>query len=398
MRPEHVAAAELLRSGVTVSHIMTSPLVRLDPNLEAGAAEEELASRGIDQAPLAEDPIHRHVLRDELRGVTGPVADAARPIEVQQVVAATTGLAHLLPAFRQTTHFYVLDRDGITGIVTRADLQLPPVSMAVLGIVTSLELALTELIDVYSHGSWLPLLPAARRAELEKRFDQRQRNNAEITRLECLDLVDRFEIVGRLQRLRRDLDLPRKRDASKLKKRILTLRNPLAHGGSVIGAHDDFDETLTIIDDVQNLGGLAWGLLSEGVFIWEVYAQTRIEPEAPERFADLLASGPTVHVLTAHNPHSRRPSDTANALANEQLRCLLVKKAKLMEAVSCRSAEGEWAEPSFAVTGLARETAIELARLFSQRAIFEIEGPTLRVIDCRTGDEQHTLPFQFPPV
>lgn len=151
--------------------------------------------------------------------MTGTIASVAGPIRVDEVVAGSTGLASLLPRFAERDHLYVLDGDGIQGVVTRADLQLPPVSMAVLGLVVSLEMALTELIATYSHGSWLEQMQDGRRKKLLERFDRARRANAEITELECLDLTDRFDLVGRISPLGEALGIASPNRADKVRKR-----------------------------------------------------------------------------------------------------------------------------------------------------------------------------------
>ncbi len=142
MHAEDLAVRQMLQSGVTVRHITTSDLSRLQPEDDIERARTELRSLDLDQAPLAESPISCCVLLEDLKGASGEVASAARAIQIDEVVAGSTGLADLLPRFADRDYFYVLDGGGIGGIVTRADLQLPPVSMAVLGLVISLEIGL----------------------------------------------------------------------------------------------------------------------------------------------------------------------------------------------------------------------------------------------------------------
>lgn len=387
MRAEDQATRRLLQSGVTVRQITTSDLFCFDPDVEVDRARRELEVLDIDQAPLAETPIRRSVRLLDLRDAAGTLDSVAKPIKVEEVVAGSTGLASLLPRFAERDHFYVLDGDGIQGIVTRADLQLPPVSMAVLGLVVSLEMALTELIATYSHGSWLDEMQHGRRRKLLERFEKARRANAEITELECLDLIDRFDLVGRISPLGEALALVSPNQADKVRKRIEKLRNPLAHGGNVIGAHDDFDETLRTIDVVQDLTDRAWALVAHSPFVWDAYASTQIATVAPSSTSLLrgAAKGGLVHIITAHNPNGRPRSQSANDLANERLRLHLGEVAEAIEEVECSSSSGSWAEQSFAVAGLSRAEAVEAARRFGQRAIFEIESDELRVVSCASG-------------
>ncbi len=386
MRAEDQATRRLLQSGITVRQITTSDLFCLDPDVDVDRARRELEILDIDQAPLAETPIRRSVRLPDLRDAAGTLDSVAEPIKVEEVVAGSTGLASLLPRFAERDHFYVLDGDGIQGIVTRADLQLPPVSMAVLGLVVSLEMALTELIATYSHGSWLDEMQDGRRRKLLERFEKARRANAEITELECLDLIDRFDLVGRISPLGEALAIVSPNQADKVRKRIEKLRNPLAHGGNVIGAHEDFDETLRTIGVVEDLAERAWALVAHSPFVWDAYAETEITPLATTPVSLLSGTGSRlVHVITAHNPNGRPRSRSANDLANERLRFHLGEVAEALEEVECGSSSGSWVERSFAVAGLTRSEAVEAARRFGQRAIFELEADELRVVSCGSG-------------
>ncbi|MFN8619065.1 MAG: DUF3293 domain-containing protein [Dehalococcoidia bacterium] len=86
--------------------------------------------------------------------------------------------------------------------------------------------------------------------------------------------------------------------------------------------------------------------------------------------------GRTFALLTAYNPGRVRPGEEENRRANERLERRLV--ALGVEYVEARgmSADGHHVEPSFALFGLDREHAVELAREFGQAAIVWFDGET----------------------
>jgi hypothetical protein len=81
-------------------------------------------------------------------------------------------------------------------------------------------------------------------------------------------------------------------------------------------------------------------------------------------------------LLTAYNPGIIRPGEEENRPANERLERRLV--ALCVEYVEARgmSADGHHVEPSFALFGVDREHAVELAREFGQAAIVWFDGAT----------------------
>lgn len=79
-------------------------------------------------------------------------------------------------------------------------------------------------------------------------------------------------------------------------------------------------------------------------------------------------------LITAWNPGHARPGDVENAAANARLRHRLTALSLRFVAADGRSPDGAHMEPSFAVFGISREAALELAREFGQAAIVWLEG------------------------
>ena len=96
-----------------------------------------------------------------------------------------------------------------------------------------------------------------------------------------------------------------------------------------------------------------------------------------------------IHVLTAWNPGSSRPSLEENRSANRRLREDLVRRNVSFFNAIGRSWSGDHTEESFAVTGLGREAACELGRRFEQEAIFEITSEVVRVV-ASSGDWEYS--------
>lgn len=91
------------------------------------------------------------------------------------------------------------------------------------------------------------------------------------------------------------------------------------------------------------------------------------------------------HILTAHNPQGIAASTAANTAAHARLAAHLaaLDLAHVWPATGADAA-GVWAEDGFMVAGLTRLEAVEIARLFDQRAIFEWanEPGGFRLIAC----------------
>ncbi len=244
-----------------MAEITSYELVTVPPDMPVQQAAGVLGARGIDQAPVADDEITRHVTVDALAGAQGTVADVAVPIEAADMVAASAGLALVIPRLRERPFLYVLGARRIEGVVTRADLQLPPVAMAVLGLIVSVEVGLSHLLDAYTGGRWMELLSPEQREEVRRRFRHEKRRNTELTELECMDLVQRFDALAACEPLWRDLGFASRTRVKRLKGRFTALRNPLAHGRSLFCGDEGFERVFATIEQAIDLSERVWSLL-----------------------------------------------------------------------------------------------------------------------------------------
>lgn len=119
--------------------------------------------------------------------------------------------------------------------------------------------------------------------------------------------------------------------------------------------------------------------------VWDIYIHSLICD------SQLMWSGPNavtlplatpIHVITAHNPFEELLSDEENKHRNNALLSELNKCDAEIKPVTGQSPSGDWQEKSFAVYGLTREQACEIARKYQQRAIFELTVNELLVIDA----------------
>jgi hypothetical protein len=89
-----------------------------------------------------------------------------------------------------------------------------------------------------------------------------------------------------------------------------------------------------------------------------------------------------VHVLTAWNAGTERPGTELNRERNRALLDALIAHGVEVFPAIGSSPDGDHYEESYAVTGLARSTAVALASDFGQVAIFELGPSTQTVAGC----------------
>lgn len=95
--------------------------------------------------------------------------------------------------------------------------------------------------------------------------------------------------------------------------------------------------------------------------------------------------GSSIHVVTAWNPGTVRPSPRENREANERLETeLWALGAELFPAVG-KDPHSEHFEESWALCSLSDEKAMELGRRYGQIAVFRITGSRQTVLGCDGG-------------
>ena len=212
--------------------------------------------------PLAESPIRRYVDVSDLDGGDHFVTEAANAIDARHLVTTDLGLADGVMAFRNQRFFFVLEGKEVGGIVTWSDLQKPPVSMVVFGLVLAAEAALDKLIVQHHGPNWAELLSDARREKAVEVLEDRRRRNIDIDLIQCLMLEDRLTLLRKGQELREELGFAAAKDVRAWGKELLPLRNVLAHGGDLLRAEPDVERAVDLFARVRAFAELAWSQVS----------------------------------------------------------------------------------------------------------------------------------------
>ena len=118
---------------------------------------------------------------------------------------------------------------------------------------------------------------------------------------------------------------------------------------------------------------------------WQEFEQTVFTTVegSPWRYHHIPSLFP-LFIITACCPYSIDIDQQFNCELHELLQWHLKSafpSASLEEIVGC-SADGQWQELSWAVTGISEEQALEVGKVFHQWAIFKINGKERQVLQC----------------
>jgi hypothetical protein len=214
-----------------------------------------MGERGFDVAGVKDapqGPVVGFVLRDSLQA--GYVREHTKPLNADHLISDATSLGDLLTVLHTKERVFVLAGSEVRGIVTRADLNKPPVRIYLFGLVSLLEMHLGFWVrNSYGGDSWKQQLHEKRLKDAEKLHTQRRTRNDDITLLDCLQFCDKRDLVMARSELCTKLGLESKIKARKLFEDAEALRNLLAHSQLDLVQGSSWPELIELIEEIEAL-------------------------------------------------------------------------------------------------------------------------------------------------
>ena len=168
--------------------------------------------------------------------------DFAIPIEDVSIVDDTTAIQDVIIRLHNQPRVYVRMLGSVLGIITRHDLEKPPVRMWLFGIITVIELAFQRVIEEhFADEEWQTAMSATRIEKAKSLREERiRRKHGEPRLIDCIQLGDKGQIVAKIPELRDKIGFESRKRAEASIKRIEKLRNNLAHAQLFVEADWDF--------------------------------------------------------------------------------------------------------------------------------------------------------------
>lgn len=194
-------------------------------------------------------------VKGNLSGVCGD-RNHVHPVDPGSLVTDAMPIAEAGSLIARKRHVFVLERNKVTAIVTRADLQKAPVRMMIFGVITVLEMHLTDVLrrewtgDEWSKcDSFTPKQVKA----IEGAFQQAKARNDETDVFGCMDLYDKSLLACETSSLLEALQNVGADDLESNLTDIRRLRNAVAHGKSLVTSNRSWNKVLRITIDVQQM-------------------------------------------------------------------------------------------------------------------------------------------------
>ncbi len=366
-----------------------------------------MAAYGFDAAPVLPSSSFRYVTAAALTSAKpqDTLDTVAQPITAGLVLSMEAPLVDAIELLRIQPFFFIQYRRQIAGIVTRADLCHPAVSSYSFQSLLAIESGLDYLIPSYATQQiWLDEILKKDKKKILEIFESRLKFNTETTIFDAMMLRHRIEVLEAHSDLWADVvakdteDLFVRRGKKKESRPLDHFRNTLAHGGSLLHAFPDPEDALNVLHMVEALATRIWQLVVDGrEQLWNAYGRTILSWDAP---SPALLNGPNavenqqvtfpLFGISACNPFDLRLSDQRKQERTARLASTLAKVGLKHWIGRGEAIDGTYSEPTVFAEGLDTERALELGRMFGQRAIFRIDVESVSVLICRNGLSSHT--------
>jgi hypothetical protein len=222
----------MFENSISVNTI-SEKLACCSPNDDAMEVRKHMDAQDFDVLGVNDNrQVSGYVEKTNLRA--GSCKDYQQILHPSQLIANSTPLIDILPIMKENSWIFVLEKNHVTSIVTRADLQKAPVRMLLFGLTTLLEMNMQRIIEsFYARDAWQHYLSWGRLERAQTLLAKRRRRNEAISLLDCIQFCDEVHLVIRSAEISRKLGIPDKRTKQRLGA-IEDLRNRLAHAQDMV--------------------------------------------------------------------------------------------------------------------------------------------------------------------
>ena len=190
-----------------------------------------------------------YIIHQEL--IDGEISNYVRQFEPQILISDSTPISDLLDILYEKEYVYVLEKNSIEGIVTRADRNKPIVRIYLFGIISLFELHLNYWINKNNaENEWLKKLTENRIIAAQEIYKQRKGNNSQLTILECIQICDKKSILLKTETFLESFEYSKTRFKDLLENSE-SIRNELAHSQNSIIANLNWKEFVSTISELK---------------------------------------------------------------------------------------------------------------------------------------------------
>ena len=216
---------------------LAEPLASLDDNQPVALGAELMRTRnlsvlGVRRAGL----VAGWIGPNDLGGST--LGERVREFRHEEALDESASFDVVLGMLAAAEQVFIEWRGEVAAVITRRDLQKPPLRMWLFGAITLLDANLTWAVaELYPHDSWQSRITPGRVEKAVALRAERQRRGSDCALLDCLQIKDKADILVSDKASLALLGLSSRREADRLTRDIEKLRNHLAHAQELESEH-----------------------------------------------------------------------------------------------------------------------------------------------------------------
>jgi hypothetical protein len=161
--------------------------------------------------------------------------DNMRSFKSGQILSGESTIADLIQVLTRHSYCFISVLDSVAGIIMREDFNKPVARMWLFGLVTIIEMYLTETVkDIHGDNGWQSLMTKNRLDKASSLYNERRRRNQNTDLIDCLQLSDKLHILLQNPSFMEQLGFASSRSGKKGAREIESLRNNLAHAQDIV--------------------------------------------------------------------------------------------------------------------------------------------------------------------
>jgi hypothetical protein len=158
----------------------------------------------------------------------------------------------VIDCLARSKYCFVSVLGSVSAVITRNDIQKPPVRMWLFGMISIVEMYISRQLETkYQDSSWQAKLSINRLRKAQNLQENRKRRNQKLSLLDCLHLADKAKILVKDPGMRKEAGFESKREAEKAIRDFESLRNSLAHVQDIITY--DWDTIVTVSKRLEKI-------------------------------------------------------------------------------------------------------------------------------------------------
>ena len=190
------ALKNIFIDNVTAKSIF-EPLDCYSPSAIAEDIKNTLKKKGFDVAGVKETEageVIGYVVTDELKN--GKLGKYVKAIKPGLLISDSTPISNIFGVLTSRNFVFILYGKSIVGIITKADINKPPVRIFLFGVISLFEMHLNWWINhFYSNKSWQDVISDSRIKDARAIYEERKGDNQDLSLLECLQFCDKRDIL-----------------------------------------------------------------------------------------------------------------------------------------------------------------------------------------------------------